>query len=428
MDRQKLFQGVYGLEDEKEEIFRCLDWFANEGKYKALGIKVPTALLLYGEPGCGKSLLLKNIIAHSGLPCFVVAPQDDDVMASMQSIIKEANKAEKAIVIFDEIDLLIGDDDRVRKFIQDQVDGIESNGKLFFIAATNYLPRLPKSLTRNGRFGDKLRIDVPGPATIALYFRDRMKAFYGDSFEEGYFQNEVFEMLEGNNFSELSSMANRLFLEYPDKFPDFNQFMRFLARRLNGSLKIGESTLRIAIHEACHALMLYRYSKYQRLLYAFGDKDEGHVRGRNVPEHEGSYEAYLSDIAVSYAGIIGEKVFLGSGNVGALDDLDKARRKSFVLVNLLGYKGLGKTLSSVDEGRQPSERWLKGNERKIRRLLAKIEKDDFRFIKENEASIKSVAEKLKKDNVMLGSEMERIFSSFNVKQDVLFIEKLVRRC
>lgn len=428
MDRQKLFQGVYGLEDEREEIFRRLDWFENEGKYKALGIKVPTALLLYGEPGCGKSLLLKNIIAYSGLPCFVVAPQDDDVIASMQSIIKEANKAEKAIVIFDEIDLLIGDDERVLKFIQDQVDGIESNGKLFFIAATNFLQRLPKSLTRNGRFGDKLRIDVPEPATIALYFRDRMKAFYGDSFEEGYFHNEVFEMLEGNNFSDLSSLANRLFLEYPDKFPDFNQFMNFLAKRLNGRLKIGESTLRIAIHEASHALLLYRYSKYQKLLYAYGDKEEGHVRGRNVSEYQGSYEAFLSDIAVSYAGIIGEKVFLGTGNVGALDDLDKARHNGFALVNRLGYKGLGKTLASVDDGRQPSERWLKGNERKIRRLFRKIEKDSFRFIKENEASVKAVAGKLQKDNVMLGSEMERIFSSFNVKQDTRFIEKLVRYC
>lgn len=428
MDKDKLFQGVYGLEDEKEEIFRNLDWFENEAKYKALGIKVPTALLLYGEPGCGKSLLLKNIIAHSGLPCFVVAPRDDDVIASMQSIIKEASKAEKAIVIFDEIDLLIGDDDRVQKFIQDQVEGIESNGKLFFIAATNHLQRLPKSLLRNGRFGDKMRIECPEPATIAIYFRDRMKAFYGDSFDDGYFENEVFEMLEGNSFSDLSSMANRLFLEYPDKFPEFSQFMKFLAKQLNGSIKIGESTDRIAIHEACHALMLYRYSKYQRLLYAYGDKDEGHVRGRNVLDYKGSYEAYLSDIAVSYAGIIGEKAFLGSGNLGALDDLNNARYDGFALVNRLGYKGLGKTLSSVDDGRQPSERWLKGNERKIRRLLAKIERDSFRFIKENEAAVKSVAGKLKKCNVMLGSEMERIFSSYNVKQDDRFIEKLVRHC
>ena len=428
MNKDELFQGVYGLENEREEILKNLEWFENDKKYKDLGIKVPNALLLHGMPGCGKTLIMKKIFENSGLPCFAVSPQDKDVIANMRSIIRKANNEEKAIVFLDEIDLIIEKDERAEKFIQDQVDGIESNGKIFFIAATNHPGRLSRALRRNGRFGNQLSIEAPDAPTIALYFRDRMKEFYRDTFEEDYFGDEVFKMLEGNGFSDISYYINRLFLEYPNRAPSFEQFMSFLAKRFNGGLKIEESTDRVAFHEASHALLTHRYLNYFRLQYAYGGKDEGHVRVKIIEDGNESYESMLADIAVSYAGAIGEKALLGSSSVGSYEDLDKARSNAFVMVNRIGYKGMAKTMASSCEGRQPSEYWLRGNERKSRRLLRKIEKDDFRFIRKYEAAVRAVANKLKKCNVMLGSEIGKIFDSYGVKQDDRFIKKLVRHC
>ena len=430
MNKEELFQGIYGLDEEKNEIYKYINWFMNKEKYESLGIEVPNALLLYGTTGCGKTQIIKNIIKYSKIPSFIVTLDDADVIANIKKVYNEASLKEKAIIVFDELDLLIDKDERVVKIIKDQIGGVFSKNNVFYIAATNLLESLPCPLLRKGRFGIQLKIGYPKKNDIKQYLIDKLSAFYGDKFQKDYLQDNVLEMFRNRIFSEIESFVNRLFLEYPTNSPDFEQFMELIARLVNDKLNIGEANFRVCIHEASHALIAYRFKKYLNLQYAYVGGNEGTVYSNEVDTYENTYESTLSQIATSYGGALGEKAFFGSASVGCHHDLDSARKESFILINRIGFQGLSKTIaaSEDDTARQPSSTWLRRNERLITQLLKKIEKDTANFIRKNKEAINEVAKKFKDKKVLLGSEIEGIFESYHVNHDDKLINELIKKC
>ena len=206
MNKEELFQGIYGLEEEKNEIYKYINWFMNKEKYESLGIEVPNALLLYGTTGCGKTQIIKNIIKYSKIPSFIVTLDDADVIANIKKVYNEASLKEKAIIVFDELDLLIDKDERVVKIIQDQIGGVFSKNNVFYIAATNWLQTLPRPLLRKGRFGIQLKIGYPKKNDIKQYLIDKLSAFYGDKFQKDYRQDNVLEMFGIESFLKLNHL------------------------------------------------------------------------------------------------------------------------------------------------------------------------------------------------------------------------------
>lgn len=61
------FDKVIGYETIKSELLQLCDMIQNPMLYSKLGAKLPKGLLLYGNPGLGKSLMAKCFIEESGL-------------------------------------------------------------------------------------------------------------------------------------------------------------------------------------------------------------------------------------------------------------------------------------------------------------------------------------------------------------------------
>ena len=172
------FSDVAGAEEEKQELVEVVDFLKNPKKYKALGARIPAGVLLEGPPGTGKTLLAKAVAGEAGVPFFSISGSDFVEMfvgvgaSRVRSLFEDAKKAERAIILIDEIDAVGrrrgagmggGNDEREQTLNQllIEMDGFEGNESIIVIAATNRSDVLDPALLRPGRFDRKILVGSP---------------------------------------------------------------------------------------------------------------------------------------------------------------------------------------------------------------------------------------------------------------------------
>jgi transitional endoplasmic reticulum ATPase len=174
---------VGGLDEIKNELIQSVEWPLKKPEvFKRMGIKPPRGILLYGPPGCGKTLLARavateseaNFIAVKGPEIFSKWVGESE--KAIREVFRKARTAAPAIIFFDELDSIIprrgagysdsGATERVISQLLTEMDGIESLQNVVVIAATNRPDILDPAVMRPGRF-DRL-IDVPAPDSKAL--------------------------------------------------------------------------------------------------------------------------------------------------------------------------------------------------------------------------------------------------------------------
>lgn len=144
--------------------------------YERYGIKPPRGVLLYGPPGCGKTLLAKAVATESGAN--FIAVKGPEIMSkwvgeserAIREIFRKARLYAPVVIFFDEIDAIAslrgietdsGASERVVTQLITEMDGIQKLENVVVLAATNRPDLLDPALLRPGRF-DKL-IYVPPP-------------------------------------------------------------------------------------------------------------------------------------------------------------------------------------------------------------------------------------------------------------------------
>ena len=133
-----------------------------------MGIALPKAILLYGEPGLGKTLMAKAFISQCGRKVFHCKKNKsngefvNEIKVTFENAIKEA----PSIIFFDDMDKFAEDnlrqDCNKEEFvaIQTGLEDIQSSD-VFVIATSNDIDNLPGSLLRDGRFGKRLKFSAP---------------------------------------------------------------------------------------------------------------------------------------------------------------------------------------------------------------------------------------------------------------------------
>jgi len=174
---------VGGLGEVKNELIQSVEWPLKKPEvFKRMGIKPPRGILLYGPPGCGKTLLARAVATESEANFISVKGPEifskwvGESEKAIREIFRKARTAAPAIIFFDELDSIIprrgagysdsGATERVISQLLTEMDGIESLQNVVVIAATNRPDILDPAVMRPGRF-DRL-IDVPAPDSEAL--------------------------------------------------------------------------------------------------------------------------------------------------------------------------------------------------------------------------------------------------------------------
>ena len=166
------------LEDAKQELRESVEWpLKNPDVFKRMGIKPPRGILLFGPPGCGKTLLARavateseaNFISIKGPEVFSKWVGESE--RAIREVFRKARMSAPAIIFFDEIDALVprrgigysdsGVTERVISQLLTEIDGIETLQEVIVLAATNRPDILDPAIMRPGRL-DRM-IYVPEP-------------------------------------------------------------------------------------------------------------------------------------------------------------------------------------------------------------------------------------------------------------------------
>ncbi len=145
--------------------------------FERLGIDPPKGVLLYGPPGCGKTLIARAVAQETSATFLHInGPEIIDKFygaseAQLRNLFEEARKKAPAIIFIDEIDAIapkredMSGDRQVERRVVAQLlglmDGLESRGNVIVIAATNIPNTLDPALRRPGRFDREIGISVP---------------------------------------------------------------------------------------------------------------------------------------------------------------------------------------------------------------------------------------------------------------------------
>jgi transitional endoplasmic reticulum ATPase len=171
------WEHVGGLEDVKQKLREAVEWpLKYPDLFSHMDAQSPKGILLYGPPGCGKTLLAKAVANESEANFISVKGPEflskwvGESEKAVRETFRKARQAAPCIVFFDEIDAIApvrGRDygsratERVISQILTEIDGLEELRGVVVIAATNRPDIVDPALLRPGRF-DRL-MNIPPP-------------------------------------------------------------------------------------------------------------------------------------------------------------------------------------------------------------------------------------------------------------------------
>jgi transitional endoplasmic reticulum ATPase len=170
---------VGGLDVVKQELRESVEWpLKNAEVFERMGIMPPKGILLFGPPGCGKTLLARavateseaNFIAIKGPEVFSKWVGESE--KAIREVFRKARMSAPSIVFFDEMDSLVprrgsgygdsGVTDRVISQLLTEIDGITALQDVVVIAATNRPDMVDPAVLRPGRFDRLIYVPEPG--------------------------------------------------------------------------------------------------------------------------------------------------------------------------------------------------------------------------------------------------------------------------
>jgi len=179
---------IGGLDEVKQQLRESVEWpLKNPKLFENMGIKPPKGVLLYGPPGCGKTLLAKavateseaNFISIKGPEVFSKWVGESE--RAIREIFRKARMAAPAVVFFDEIDALVpprgarfgdsGVSERVISQLLTELDGIETLENVVVLAATNRPDMVDPAVLRPGRFDRLIYVPPPDEKTRLQIFK-----------------------------------------------------------------------------------------------------------------------------------------------------------------------------------------------------------------------------------------------------------------
>lgn len=186
---KRRFSDIAGMNKVKEEIMmKIIEPLKHPEVFKYFGKKGGGGILMYGPPGCGKSLIAEATAGEAGVAFYSAKASDlrskyvGETEQNIAKLFDDARKDKAAIIFFDEFESLGSDRHRTSFNMKGAVsqllaemDGIGNKDQnILVIAATNEPWNIDTALLREGRFGTMIYINPPDSLTRLQMLRLHM--------------------------------------------------------------------------------------------------------------------------------------------------------------------------------------------------------------------------------------------------------------
>ncbi|MDY6958146.1 MAG: AAA family ATPase, partial [Halobacteriota archaeon] len=168
---------IGGMSEVKQEIVEAIEWpLMDPEKFTKMGIRPPKAVLLFGAPGTGKTLIAKAVASQSGANFISVKGPEllskwvGESEKAVREIFRRARQVSPSIIFFDEIDAMTSvrggsEGSKVSEQVVNQLlsemDGLEKLEDVIVIGATNRPDIIDPALLRPGRFDRIVLVGSP---------------------------------------------------------------------------------------------------------------------------------------------------------------------------------------------------------------------------------------------------------------------------
>lgn len=423
------FDRIIGYQTIKEELLQICDMIHNREIYENLGAKLPQGILLYGDPGLGKSLMAKSFITESGLPAYIVRRDkgSDDFIGKITDTFEKAKKNAPAIVLLDDMDKFANEDDRhidAEEYVAVQAGIDEVKGcNVFVFATVNEIRKLPRSLIRSGRFDRKIEVNSPtdrDAEEIIKYYLAEKKV------SDNVNMDDLVKMVSYGSCAELETILNEAAIgaAYARKEKiEMDDLVKSVLRMQydapdNFTKKSSDALKEIALHEAGHLVVseiLTPGSVGLASLRTAGRDSTGGFIHRCMPVTRRAHH-----ILISLAGKAAvELYYSGVCASGCQSDIRKAASNIRDAISESGTGGFGMIDVANHRFPESSESFNSRNESVVHAELERYMFKAREILIKNRDFLEKAAQMLSEKETLLYSDIRKLRESIKITEVVL---------
>ncbi|MDQ4133105.1 MAG: AAA family ATPase [Actinomycetota bacterium] len=426
------FADVAGLDEAIAELREVTEYLTDPHRFQALGAELPRGILLYGLPGCGKTLLARALAGETGVPFYFVAGTSFVEKfvglgaARVRQLFEAAKRDAPSIVFIDELDAIgrsRGADvtgerefDHTLNALLVELDGFLGASGVLLLGATNRPELIDPALLRPGRFDRRIHIDRPDrdgrEQILELHASRRPISRRVD-------WGEVASHTAGLSAAELANIVNESCLLAARRHRDRvapedveEACSRVISGTRSARLMSDDEKQVVAVHEAGHALLsvllrgvkpparvsiVSRSGNFDWSPWATGD-DREVVTKREL----------MAQLIVLLGGRAAEMNVFGQPSTRAEDDLEHAAALARRMVEKLAMTGRFELAGESSHGDHRRSSADDDGGKEVRELMHRAEQAARTILGDNADDLRVIADTLEERETLTGAELQSL--------------------